>query len=60
MLDGDENLEDNLLWEDQHLDVFKFVEPREDFLHGLGLRLFGHGAYAHDHLLAAAIAVWVQ
>lgn len=60
MLDNVENLKDNLLWEDQHLDVLELVEPREDLLHGLRLRLLGHGADADHHFLTPAIAVRVQ
>lgn len=60
MLDRAENLKDNLLWEDQHLDILELIQSREDLFHRLRLRLLGHGAYANHHLLAAAIAMRVQ
>jgi len=50
------DLENDLLAEHNNLEVFKLLQPGEDLLHRLGLRLFRHGAHPHHHLLASIFA----
>lgn len=51
------HLEDDLLGEDDGGDVFKLFEPGQDDLHGLGGRLFGHGADSDQDPLAGRLSL---